>query len=138
MANQDTMANPQYPVGSFNTHEEAEAACNVLKNIGFPAEEISVTIQALDPNPPLQMTQAGRSATGGALAGGLLGSIVGFFMAMVIRETPGAGDVVPNLPPILTILAGGVIGTTAGGLIGVLAGTNVPKRYLSRCYLATR
>ncbi|OLF17461.1 general stress protein [Actinophytocola xanthii] len=91
-----------WPIGSYDTYEEAQRAVDHLADSKFPVQD--VTIVGVDPMVVERVAARltwGRVLGAGAASGAWLGLFVGLLLSLF---TPGAG-----LAPILIGLASGVV-----------------------------
>lgn len=116
---------PQYPVGLFADRPAAEAGLRALQETGFPNEQLSLVPQSLNPNPPIEETEAVRSAAGGALAGTMLGATVGLLLGVISMQLTPEPISMGSL--IAVVLAGSGIGAAGTSLIAGLSGASVNK-----------
>jgi hypothetical protein len=77
-------------------------------------------------------TKAPEGATTGVAAGGALGGLAGWLVAVGALAIPGAGPFIAA-GPILGMLSGAALGATAGGLGGALIGYGIPE-YEAKLY----
>lgn len=114
-------------VGLFSDLATAEAAIRSLQESGFSENTLTLTSQALQPDPAVQDTEASRGAGGGAIAGTAFGSMAGLLLGFMSAISPGS----PHIDSISTwvgiVLIGAGIGAAGGSLIGALSGAKVPK-----------
>jgi hypothetical protein len=116
-------------VGEYTTPEAAEAAIARLKKTLAPDDIFSV-FERGDMTPEVEKSQIGRSAKGGAIAGGFLGSMTGFFgsfIAVSFMDSLVAGTADARLYMLVLTVAGGIFGAAGFGAIGAVAGVNTPK-----------
>ncbi len=120
-------------VGLFDTYAEAQDAVRRLVDRGVSRDDISVVANQASTgytgaedfsagHGSEAADAAGRDATKGTVAGGLVGLLVG----MGFLAVPGVGPLLAA-GPILSALTGAGIGAAAGGLIGALTHAGVPK-----------
>ncbi|MBD2460920.1 hypothetical protein H6G89_07670 [Oscillatoria sp. FACHB-1407] len=142
MVDQNTATTLQRPVGVFHTQAEIQAARHTLETQGFSQDQISVVTQDSDPNPSMQQSQVGRSAIGGAIAGSVLGALVGTFFSLTSRYLSTTDGATPasSFSWVTGICV--VVGLVAVGLMAALAGNNVPhtvsggnRESLTRIYI---
>ncbi|MBE9178410.1 hypothetical protein IQ268_07385 [Oculatella sp. LEGE 06141] len=116
-------------VGSFDSQQAAEAAQTQLQSAGFSPDHLSLTTQAIDPNPSSNQTQSGRSAGGGAIAGTLLGAMAGLLLSLAGQDFPGltpASFMQPSGFFIGVMLLASGVGAAAGAALGGFSGLNAP------------
>lgn len=113
------------PLAIFPDRPTAEAAHNALQEAGFSAEQLSLVTQDIAPSPPVEKTEAQRSAGGGAMAGAMFGALAGLLLSVVSTQTLGtaAWGATSNL--IGMVLAGSGIGAVGGSAIAALMGASV-------------
>lgn len=114
-------------LGLFPNLSAAESGRRALQEAGFPQEQLAILPQSLQPNPPFQSTEAGRSAKGGAIAGTVFGSMAGAILGYMAAASPTLNQADPTQVWIGIALAGSGIGAAAGSLIGGVSGLNVSK-----------
>lgn len=127
MTSQNSIEQPQKPIGTFFQQDEVQAAHQALREAGFAEEQLSIQSKAPEPNQPIAATKADKSAAGGIITGAIFGCMVGFLLGVVTRSSPELASMGPDWTILLTTLAGGFIGALGIGLIGVASGVNVPK-----------
>src|SRR5438093_10189034 len=116
-------------VGLFRFSDEAQRAIEALKEAGFRAEDIGVTmrdLQAADALAAETDANAGAGAATGALAGGALGGLAGWLVGIGALAIPGIGPIVAA-GPLAAALTGAAVGAAGGGLLGALTGLGVPE-----------
>lgn len=123
MTDLNTAAKFRGVAGTFDHLDDAQEVYNALLEAGISSEKLSLTSQSLDVEAPIQQTQAGKSALGGAIAGSLFGVIVCLFWSLLQADEPALSSAGPDFPPLLAIGVGGVVGSAAGGLIGAITGS---------------
>jgi len=116
------MKTAKYPpllVATFQTRAEAERAVDVLRQTGFPDDQIGMAIRdCQDQMADLLDERGGEHAVEGLAAGAVVGGALGATVALLV---PGFGPVVAF--GLLTVaLEGAGLGAAAGGLIGGLTG----------------
>lgn len=117
--------------GIFHDRHDAEEAVNLLHELGYRDDEISVIMS--DRTRAKEFAESTGSKVGeGTAAGGLIGGTLGGIAAAM--TTAIAGTVVTGgiaLPlfagPIAAILAGIGAGGIVGGVIGALVGAGIPE-----------
>lgn len=124
--NPERTENSQQTIGVFYDKQEAEAAQQFLQEAGFSQEQLSVQLEAPQPNQPVRETQVRRSIGGGAVIGALFGCTIGFFIGVVTKSLPET-SVSFQLNPIALALAGSAVGAFGFGLMGAASGVNVPE-----------
>ena len=116
-------------VGLFEFSDDAQRAIEALKEAGFPAEDIGVTMRDVDQARMLAdeaEVGAGAGAATGALAGGALGGLAGWLVGVGTLALPGVGPILAA-GPLAAALTGAALGAAGGGLIGALTGMGVPE-----------
>lgn len=141
------MAYHKRAVGTFATHQAAEAALRELRDSGFLMDHVSVVGRDLDRYPEMagtgaddrlvetsqrinRDTQADEGAKTGAIAGGALGGLTGLLVGLGAIAIPGIGPVMLGgalATALATTISGGAIGAAAGGLVGGLVGLGIPE-----------
>ncbi len=133
MTNDDSSKMPLHPeVAIFPFRSDAESVVQALIAAGFPANDISLFVQAPvnDDRPKTRGSQmddpidvGGEVGAGlGAAAGGLGGLLAGFGLLAI----PGLGPVLA-VGPLAAALTGAVTGGALGGLAGSLVGEGVSE-----------
>jgi tetrahydromethanopterin S-methyltransferase subunit C len=127
--------------GLVKNEQEAQAAISALETAGFIATDISVVSSSsfFDAEGIEQSgfaktrevahtnsTKAPEGATTGVAAGGALGGLAGWLVAIGALAVPGAGPFLAA-GPIMGMLTGAALGATAGGLTGALIGYGIPE-----------
>ena len=119
--------------GTVKSRDQAERLIDLLKNIGFAPEDISV----LFPDTPGTFTHASKApegvSTGGA-TGFVLGGIFGWLAGIGSLAIPGLGPFIAA-GPIMAALSGAAVGAALGGVTGALIGMGIPE-YEARKYEA--
>ncbi|NJR64989.1 MAG: DUF1269 domain-containing protein [Leptolyngbyaceae cyanobacterium CRU_2_3] len=134
-------------VGTFTTHQAAEAALRELRDSGFQMDRVSVVGRDLDRHSEVagadasdrlsdasqraaHNTEADEGVKTGAVAGGTLGGLTGLLVGLGALAIPGIGPIMLGgaaATALATAVSGGVIGAAAGGLIGGLVGLGIPE-----------
>lgn len=127
--------------GLVKNETEAQCAIYALEAAGFIATDISVVssstfFDAEGIKHPgfaktrevahTNSTKAPEGATTGVAAGGALGGLAGWLLAIGAIAIPGAGPFVVA-GPIMAALSGAAMGAAAGGLTGALIGYGIPE-----------
>lgn len=113
------------PLAVFPDRAMAEAAHHALQNAGFSVDHLSLVAQEKAPSPPVEKTEAKRSAGGGAIAGAMFGAIAGLLLSVASTATLGTAALGPISNLIGMVLAGSAIGAAGGGVIAALMGASV-------------
>ncbi|EIT87400.1 hypothetical protein A374_00460 [Fictibacillus macauensis ZFHKF-1] len=113
----------------YETDDEVVDAVNVLRDLGFDDDHISVV--SLDRNQSIEGESERDKKTSegvatGAAAGGLIGGFGGLVAGLSALAIPGIGLVIAS-GPIAAAISGAVVGASAGGLAGTLAGMGVTE-----------
>jgi hypothetical protein len=119
-----------WPIGSYDTYEQAQRAVDHLADNEFPVQE--VTIVGIEPMVVERVAARltwGRVLTAGAASGAWLGLFVGLLLSLF---TPGAG-----LLPILIGLASGVVFGLASAAVRYGA-TRGKRDFVSHSQLVAR
>ncbi len=124
----------QKPIGLFLDLNTAENALNELLKTGFSEEKISLIPRALNPHPPIQDTEAAKSAKIGAIVGMVGGGLLGFLLGYITLKIFSTEHVHPFAHLIRTSLVGSVIGAAYTTIIGAFSGANVPKALVEPKY----
>jgi hypothetical protein len=134
-------------VGTFASHQAAEAALMELRDSGFSMDRVSVIGRDIDRHSSVagadasdrlsdagkraaHDTEADEGAKKGAVAGGTLGGLTGLLVGLGALAIPGIGPVMLGgaaATALATALSGGAIGAAAGGLLGGLVGLGIPE-----------
>lgn len=117
----------QTVLGFFAEQSQAEQALQALQTANIAASRLAVLPQTLLPNPSFQVTEAKRSAAGGAVAGTVFGMMAGLLLGYMIVVSPYTAQ--NNLLEALTgmTLLGAGIGAAGGSLMAALSGATVTK-----------
>jgi hypothetical protein len=116
-------------VSVFADKAQAECAVDALREAGLSDDEFGIAMrQPTDSGDPAMTTtdklkHAGKATAGGAVAGGVIGSLVGAAGALLI---PGIGPVLAG-GMLASVLGGAAFGMAAGGLAGALDGLSIPE-----------
>ena len=116
--------------GKFATESAATATKTKLAEAGIAIEKITLETENFNPSSQLEDTQAIANLQSGAIAGGVLGALIGLFISLVSTNFAGLGlDALKNWQTIhyLSPFLGAALGTLAIGLISGLSGASVPK-----------
>jgi hypothetical protein len=114
---------------------QAESVVADLRQGGFANDDISVLfpdVQSTREFAHSKSTKAPEGAIVGASAGGLLGGVAGWVLALGSLAIPGAGPFIAA-GPVFAALSGAAVGAAAGGLSGALAGLGFPE-YEAKLY----
>ena len=98
-------------LGTFEKHEEADAAIVHLEQKGFESDAVSVITRQ-----SIAGQYAPKEGHKGAVTGGVLGGLAGLLIAATPVVLPGAVLIAGPL----TILTGAAIGAITGGILGAL------------------
>jgi len=103
-------------VGVFDNRENAQRAIEALKDSGFGADDIGVTMR--DQREAAMVMEdtgasAGAGATTGALAGGVLGGLAGWLVGIGALAIPGIGPIVAA-GPLAAAIGGAALGAAGG------------------------
>lgn len=122
----------------FADRESAEAAYNVLLEMGYPANAVTLAMSQnafekhFGDNVTIEdsTTIIAKDATIGSAIGGTVGAIAGLIAALGVSVVvPGVGLVVAG--PVAGAVAGAGAGSIAGGLLGALANAGIPEAHAS-------
>ena len=107
------MQNTVYCLAS--TEPQANAILAGLRNLGFPAADISVVL----PNRSAETKNisVGEDAIHGAETGGVVGGVLGLMAGFAALALPGVGAILVA-GPLVSALGGAVAGGVVGGLAG--------------------
>ena len=125
----------QITVGIFEHPEQARDALVALREAGFPADAISILTPEREETgigAQVRGTTATGDASGGALIGGLLGSVVGWLGALGALAIPGIGPVV-GAGALAAMLGGTAVGASVGALGGALVALGVREDEAAGC-----
>lgn len=120
-------------VAVFRNMEAAERAHALVKDLGYPEDQINVLmsdearLQYFNA-PDMQVEVIGATSTGGPAMGAAVGTGAGALLggslaAAAVLALPGIGLVA--LGPLAAMLAGAGFGGLAGGMVGSLVGVGV-------------
>jgi len=112
-------------VGRFSNRLDAEYAFNQLNRAGFSEAQISIIARYADSG-----EAEAQKETTGAIAGGMLGAVVGCLVGLGMLPVPGIGVLLAigtSKTALATVLAGGGLGVAGGGLLSTLTGSTVPS-----------
>jgi hypothetical protein len=107
-------------VGVFHDSEQARHAIDALERAGYSEDEIGFLARASATG---SEDDTMKSATTGAVEGGLIGGVLGAAAALLI---PGFGPAIAGGILLVTFGAAG-IGALAGSLIGTLVSIGLPE-----------
>ncbi len=113
----------------FSKRNEAEDAFHDLRQAGFELDRIGIVTRyggETNAVPELQASHAEQGAATGVVAGGLVGSVVGWAAATGLLMVPGIGPVLAA-GTLATVVGGAAAGAAAGGLVGGLIGMGIPE-----------
>ena len=126
-------------VGVFANRRETEAALReLIKQHGFPAEQVSVIAQRKEPKDIEDLDYetidygncVSAGATTGVLSGGTVGGLTGLLIGLGTIAIPGIGPIMlagAIGTAIATSIAGSAIGAATGSLVGGLVGLGIPQ-----------
>jgi hypothetical protein len=141
MSQQSASARLDSTWGKFSTREAAKEAQTKLQQAGIAPEKITLETEDFAPPIKLEDTQALADLKLGAIAGGVLGFLVGLSISLILNDFAREGltafgnfQTIHYLAPII----GAIVGAVAMGLISGINGGNIPqsephaesKRYL--------
>jgi len=131
MDRQEIEENPQteleyFVVGKFVAQKDAEMAAKFLEEVGFPIEQIRIETLSLKHSLPLSESEVIEGGKGGAIVGAALGITIGLSISLIVESLPDANLSI-NIPPLLIVFIGGVVGAVALGLIGAISSGQVPQ-----------
>jgi hypothetical protein len=113
----------------------AESVVDELRLAGFSNNDVSVLFPDVEGTREFahaKSTKAPEGAVVGASAGGVLGGLAGWLVAMGALIVPGSNPLIAA-GPIFAALSGLAVGATAGGLSGALVGLGFPE-YEAKLY----
>jgi hypothetical protein len=143
-------SNATLAIGSVRTQDQAERLIETLKRAGFSDDDISVILPddklardpkfALDHKPGedpadekhRDASDKLKTATVGAVSGGILLGAIGGLVGLASLAIPGLGLIVVAGPIAATLIdaaAGGAAGVIAGGLMGMRIPEHRAKQY---------
>lgn len=105
-------------LGTFEKHEEADAAIVQMEQKGFESDAVSVITRQ-----NIAGKYAQKEGHKGAVTGGVLGGLAGLLIAATPVVLPGALLIAGPL----TILTGAALGVITGGILGALVDIGVPE-----------
>jgi uncharacterized membrane protein len=121
----------QVASGTFDTHEQAEAAVRVLGEAGVPLKNVSIVAQNLQTTERVQgFITTGDVAKSGAGLGAWWGGLFGVLVGAAFLWIPGAGPLIvagPLAASFVGLLEGAAVGAAGGGLVGALMGYGLSK-----------
>jgi hypothetical protein len=116
--------------GKFSTQTAAQAAQSKLQEAGIAPEKITLETEDSSSQIKLEDTQAIADLKVGAIAGGVLGFLVGLSISLILTDFVGQGlaafhnfQTIHYFAPIM----GAIVGAVGIGLISGINGGNVPK-----------
>lgn len=129
----------------FPTKSAAIATKTKLAEAGIAPEQIFVESQNFELRVKVKNTKASTNLKTRAIAGGVLGALIGLFISLTVTNFPTLGlEAFSNFQAIhyLSPLIGAIIGASGISLIARLSGVTVPKvnseidnQTLSKSYL---
>ena len=112
-------------VGTFDTHDEAEAAVQQLIDAGIPADRISIVSRGFEArNKVTGVVTAGDVARAMAGTGAWTGGLFGLLAGSAFLWAPAVGPLVV-LGPLVGTALGALQGGVVGGLMGAILGRGV-------------
>jgi len=124
--------------GIYADRISVEEAVEHLRRAGFRNTDISVLFpenQGTKDFAHEKNTKAPEGATGGVLAGGITGGVLGLLTGIGALAIPGLGPLIAAGPIVAALAGAGAVGTL-GGIVGALIGIGIPeyeaKRYEGR------
>ena len=127
--NLQIQTNPNSIYAIFIEQYDLDKTISVLKSLNFKNTDISILINSNQPKADLTDEKNNRSpevATAGAASGALAGGIMGWLVGAGTLAIPGLGAFIAA-GPIMSAIAGAGIGGTVGGLTGGLIGLGIPE-----------
>jgi membrane protein DedA with SNARE-associated domain len=118
----------KFLVSKFIDRQDAEVAAEFLEEAGFLAEQVQIETLGLKPKFTLPESNAIESGKGGAIAGAILGSTIGLSLSLIVKSVPDVNLTV-NIPSVLMVIIGGIVGALAIGIIGAITGGQIPKTH---------
>jgi len=132
------MAKNKSVLGIYGSRNAVESALTVLRDAGFPGNDVSVLLpENLGPRELAthKDTKAPEGATAGAGTGAVVGGALGWLVGIEALAITGLGPFIAA-GPIMAALAGIGVGGAVGGFTGALVGMGIPeyeaKRYEGR------
>ena len=105
-------ATSHHVIGSYKTYADAERAVDSLADDGFPVQKLTILAQDLRLVEDVTgVLGYGRAAFEGAVGGGLVGSVLGFFFGLLSW-----------IDPLISGLALALYGFLLGAVIGLAFG----------------
>jgi len=116
--------------GKFKTRQAAEIVQSKLKEAGIEPEKI--TLEEEDSQSPIRLedTEAISNLKSGAIAGGVLGALIGLSISLIMTNFADLGlSALSNFQTIhyFAPILGAIVGAVGISLISGLAGGNVPQ-----------
>jgi hypothetical protein len=115
-------------VGVFHDRDQAQAAVNELRTLGFREDEIGVAYRSDDTLAGAQNVESASYAAEGAAAGAAAGAGIGALwgLGIVAGALPAIGPAIAG-GTLAAILSSAAAGAAAAGLAGALIGLGIPE-----------
>jgi hypothetical protein len=107
-------------VGVYDTHEKAIEAVQELKRAGYPVQQISIIGKAVVIDDLMHVKHNRRIKNVPAIAGAILGPILGILTGVKLFAIPGLGFLF-GIGAVLGALAGFSLGIACGGVLSLIA-----------------
>ena len=145
MSQQSSSSKIESTWGIFVSQQAAETAQTQLEEAGIEPDKIVLTVE--DARSPLKFkdTEAIASLKPGAIAGGVLGALIGLSISLVMTNFAGIGfSALKNFQTIhyFAPIMGAIVGAVGIGLISGLSGASIRQpaaeigdRYESKRYM---
>lgn len=120
----------QHTWGQFASRQAAETTKQKLETAGISLKQITLETENRISPPRIENTQSLANAKSGAIAGGVLGALIGLSLSLIsagfLQFGFAAIDNFNDLNFIAPLL-GAIVGAVGIGLISALGGTSVPQ-----------
>lgn len=113
-------------VGIYDSHETAINAVEVLKNKGFPVNQLSLMGQAKIVDDHMRVKSNEPIKNAGVSVGIILGSTLGILSGAGVFAIPGLGFIF-GAGAVVGALAGFDIGLVGGGIVSILTTIGIKK-----------
>lgn len=116
--------------GKFSTKQAAKATKTQLQEVGISPDKITIETEDFQPPIRLEDTDAIANLKVGAIAGGVLGFLVGLSLSLILTNFASEGLAAFNNWQTIHYLApvmGAIVGAAGIGLMSGISGGNVPR-----------
>ncbi|EAZ92179.1 hypothetical protein [Crocosphaera chwakensis] len=121
---------PYSTFGKFPSEDAAKETKRKLEESGLNSEQITVTTENFNPPLKLEQTQAINNLKMGAITGGILGTLIGCLVSLILTDFAHLGFAAfENFKTIhyLTPVIAGIVAAAGMGSILSLSGANIAK-----------